>query len=90
MENLLDIYYFESDGIKRRDNVYRGGNAPINMRFFALFEILTRELIDNTRVGHRQVGCTTYNFITIIFEIWKFKKKKKKENFFHSRTKETV
>lgn len=55
MENLLDIYYFESDGIKRRDNVYRGGNAPINTRFFALFEILTRELIDNTRVGHRQV-----------------------------------
>lgn len=55
MENLLDIYYFESDGIKRRDNVYRGGNAPINMRFFALFEILTRELIDNTRVGYRRV-----------------------------------
>lgn len=52
MENLLDIYYFESDAmaIKRRDNVYRAGNAPINMRFFALcFEILTRELIDNTR-----------------------------------------
>lgn len=55
MENLLDIYYFESDGIKRRDNVYRGGNAPINTRFFALFEILTRELIDNTRVGYRRV-----------------------------------
>lgn len=55
MENLLDIYYFESDGIKRRDNVHRGGNAPINTRFFALFEILTRELIDNTRVGYRRV-----------------------------------
>lgn len=54
MEKLLDIYYFESDAmaIKRRDNVYRGGNAPINMRFFALFKILTRELIDNTRVHY--------------------------------------